>query len=499
MNEILTCVVGQRRYRRRMAAGWTQPTTPSEAALAEVRRIFAQRHAEAHAPSTVYGLLANGELIDGAGFGTIDDAGNAPTLDTAYRIASITKSFTAAALLLLRDRDLVDLDEAITAIVPALVLRGPAGDGAPVVPTLRMLLTMSGGLASDDPWADRQESLTDAEFDDVIGGGVRLVSVAGTTFEYSNLGYALLGRVIQERSGRSFHEFVTDELLVPLGLGATGWDAPVDAAGGIATGFERVGDAWAPVPLSGPGAFSPIGGLCSTVSDLCTWMQWFVDADLTDCSADGPLDAVSRREMQQGQRLRPVEPLPGDRSPRAAYGFGLVEQCDDGGTVVYHSGGYPGFSSHIRWHPATGIGIVALENATYSGAARPAAESMRAILDTLGPSTYADPTARPLPETLRAQQDVMRLVRDGWDDALAHRLFTDTVALDAPLARRRTELAAALDRAGALGDVVEESSDSPTNRQWTVRGAHADLVIDISLHPLDPPRVQWFDVEVRDC
>ena len=71
-----------------------------------------------------------------------------------------------------------------------------------------MLLTMSAGLANDDPWADRQEALTDDEFDAVIGGGVRAMAVPGTTFEYSNLGYALLGRVIQVRGGRRFHDLV---------------------------------------------------------------------------------------------------------------------------------------------------------------------------------------------------------------------------------------------------------------------------------------------------
>ena len=475
-----------------MAAGSTTRTEPTAKALAKVRRIFTQRHQSGAAPSTVYGVLADGALVAGGAFGTIDEAGTPATVDTAYRIASCTKSFTATDLLILRDRGLVDLDEPVTAAVPELRLHLPTAD-APV-PTLRMLLTMSAGLANDDPWADRQEALTDAEFDAVIGGGVRAMTVPGTTFEYSNLGYALLGRVIQVRGGRRFHDLVRQEVLEPLGLTGTGWDAGVPAAGGVATGFERIDDAWVALPFTAPGAFSPIGGLFSTVTDLVRWMQWFVDADDPERADSGPLSATSRREMQQGARIRPVEAAPRvDRKPVAAYGFGLVEQHEPGrGTVVYHSGGYPGFSAHFRWHPASGLGVVAMENATYAGVSIPATAAMAALLD----GAALPPACTPWPETLAGQDAVMRLVRDGWDDVVADRLFTANVAEDRSYARRRAELAAALARTGPLGEVVDASSDTPANREWTVRGAHADLRIDISLHPLDPPLVQWFGVEV---
>ncbi len=367
-----------------MAGGRTAPIVPDGDVLAEVRRIFAERHAAATAPSIVYGVLAGGRLVAGEGFGSIDAAGTAPTVDTAYRIASMTKSFTAAALLILRDGMAVRLDDPIAEFVPKVRFVRPPGTARAAEPTLRMLLTMSAGLPSDDPWADRQESRTDDEFDALLAQGVRLVHVPGTTFEYSNLGYALLGRVIEECSEQGYHDMVTNELLAPLGLAATGWDEHVAAPGGIATGYERVGDDWVSVPFSAPGAFSPIGGLFSTVRDMATWMQWFVDADISAPPKREPLSAQSRHEMQQGQRLRPVEPLPGDLTPSAAYGFGLVEQHDAGHTVVYHSGGYPGFSSHMRWHPASGIGIVALENATYAGAAAPGAQAMRVILENAG-------------------------------------------------------------------------------------------------------------------
>ena len=440
---------------------------PDAAARDEVRRIFAERRASGSAPDLAWGVLAGGELVDGE------------DVDTAYRIASCTKSFTAAALLVLRDRGLVDLDTPITDWVPALRLQ-PAGAA---VPTLRHLLTMSAGLANDDPWADRQESQTDAGFDAMCAGGVRLMWEPGTRFEYSNLGYALLGRVIQVATGRRYHDVVTDELLGPLGLMSTAFTAP---AGAVATGFDKHDDAWVALAFSGPGAFSPIGGLFSTVRDLCRWMQWLMsDRD------DGPLSAASRAEMCTGVQLRPAE---GTSDGTAAYGFGLVELRDPRyGRIVSHSGGYPGFSAHIRWHPGSGTGVAALENATYAGVSVPAAAALDALLGT------ADATAAvvPWPEVIAAQDAMVALIRAGWDDELAARWFTANVTEDHSADWRRAQLAGLAEQTGALGEVTDASSDTPANRAWTIRGEHADLRVDISLHPLDPPLVQWFDVEVR--
>ena len=435
--------------------------------LAEVRRVFAERHASGVAPNLAWGVLAGGALVDG------DD------VDTAYRIASCTKSFTAAAVLLLRDRGLVDLDAPITDFVPALQLR-PDGFATP---TVRMLLTMSAGLANDDPWADRQEAMTDAELDAACAGGVRLLWPPGTAFEYSNLGYALLGRVVQVAAGRSYHDIVTDELLRPLGLTSTAFVPP---AGAVATGYDKQGDEWVAVPFSAPGAFSPIGGLFSTVTDLAGWVQWFIGDD------DGPLSPASRTEMCTGVQARGAE---GAAAGVARYGFGLVELVHPRhGRIVHHSGGYPGFSAHMRWHPASGLGVVALENATYAGVSIPAAAALEALLDAASPR----PAIEPWPEVLVAQDAVTALIRDGWDDDVAAALLTSNVAEDRSFARRRAQLDELRARTGALAEVTAATSESPSNRAWTIRGERADLRVDISLHPLDPPLVQWLDVELHE-
>ncbi|MCU1501883.1 MAG: hypothetical protein JWM12_1237, partial [Ilumatobacteraceae bacterium] len=382
-------------------------------------------------------------------------------------------------------------------------LRLPTPDSP--VPTLRMLATMSAGLPNDDPWADRQESLTDDEFDAVLRPGVRFAWVPGTEFEYSNLGYALLGRALQVAGGRRFHDLVDDEIIAPLGLTATSFTADVSALGGVAIGHQRVDDEWAPLPFSGSGAFSPIGGLFSTVADLVTWVQWFVDAHHGDAqrsrrgAPSSPLSTASRREMQQAHRLIPPPPDSGTtRQTATGYGFGLVVEHDaEHGTIVSHSGGYPGFSAHMRWHPASGLGIVALENATYAGVAKPTSEAMRGLLDAVAPT----PAWGPWPETLAAQATVTELLST-WDDAAATNVlgddtvFSDNVGLDEPLVRRRAHIGAAVARAGRLGAIDEARSEGPNDREWRIHGELADLRCELTMNPLEPPQIQTLEVRL---
>lgn len=484
---------------------------PDPSTLAAADEIFAARTATSIAPSVSYGILAGGRLVHSAGFGTFDDTGEMPGPDTVYRIASCTKSFTVTALLMLRDAGLLDLDTPITDLIPVASLRLPSSDSP--IPSVRMLMSMSAGMPTDDPWGDRQESLTNDEFDGVLAAGLRFVAVPGTAFEYSNLGYALLGRVIEVVSGRGYRNFVASEVFAPAGLSSTGFDVAVPAPGGLATGYRRLDAAWQALPFAGPGAFSSIGGIFSTVSDLTRWMQVFVDAFADDPAATGPtgrplLAAASRREMQQLQRVIP--PGPGSTATGVAgYGFGLfVQHYPHYGHVASHSGGYPGFNSHMRWHPESGLGVVALENATYAGVGAAVTAALDLVLDRAG--AVRKPRA-PWPETLRAKEIVDGLLRH-WDDATALGLFADNVVLDDALDRRRDQIGAAVAAVSGLasspaapehpgdwrhgdGDVVSESA---AHLQWTVAGVSGRLQCEIRLNPQDPPLVQTLTVRVLD-
>ena len=146
----------------------------------------------------------------------------------------------------------------------------------------------------------------------------------------------------------------------------------------------------------------------------------------------------------------------GPPAPPEYYGFGLfVDEDPSLGRVVSHSGGYPGFGSNMRWHPATGIGVIALGNGTYA----PMSPLTGLVLDALVPSssayqvalapaaTAADKAGAPWPQTLAAQEKVNRLLAD-WDDAAADALFTENVALDGPYNERRHTIGLIRERIG---------------------------------------------------
>lgn len=466
----------------------THPTGP--ASPSGIDAVFAARHPERRGPSAVWATFDRTGLTHDGSSGEVAP-GRAPDVDTAYRIASCTKSFTATALLAQRDAGLVSLDAPITDFVPAFAeVTLPTADSP--VPTLRMLLTMSAGFPTDDPWGDRQESLTDDELDAVLRAGLTFDSVPGTTFAYSNLGFALVGRAIAVVAGRPYREVVESTILEPLGLSATGFEATVPAAGGVATGHRRASDGGDPLPFSGPGAFSPIGGLFSTITDLTRWARWLGSAFDPEGRGDleGILSRASRREMQQVQRF-----VPARAGHPGGYGFGLfVEHYPDHGPVVSHSGGYPGFSAHMRWQTATGLGAVGLENATYSRVSEPIGLALDGIM---ADRAEARVVVRPWPETTAARDAVEAVVRGG---AVPEGLFSENVELDLPLDRRRASWAAVVESVGGWdesddGDVLPgDESTAPSHLVWRRRGARGVVRFEIRLTPERPPRVQTVTV-----
>ena len=139
-----------------------------------------------------YGVVENDRLVHARGLGERWIDGPGPDELTVFRIASMTKSFTAAAVLLLRDEGALRLGDPAQAYVPELAGLGSLASAV----TIRRLLTMTAGFPTDDPWGDRLQGQPLAEFAEFLAGGVSFAWVPGTRFEYSNLGYAILGRVI---------------------------------------------------------------------------------------------------------------------------------------------------------------------------------------------------------------------------------------------------------------------------------------------------------------
>jgi len=455
-------------------------------------------------PAIAYGIVRDGELAHSAGFGERVLGGPPPDADTVFRIASMSKSFTASAVLLLRDEGRLALDDLAEKYVPELAGWPPVtGDSDRV--TIRHLLTMTAGFPTDDPWGDRQQGLPLDEFGALLAGGVRFNWAPGTRFEYSNMGYAILGLVIAAASGSEYSAFVRDRLLVPLRMTRTGFAAGDFDRAALAVGYRRGADGWQELPFDPYGAFAPMGGVFSCVSDLAGWVAGFAAAfppsDVTEDGVEHPLRRAARREMQLPQAVtgwRSPDRLPGGGPAAPAYyGFGLFADEDPAaGRIVSHSGGYPGFGSNMRWHPATGLGVIALGNATYAAMSVLAARVLDALLPrsaayhvALAPSRPASPG--PWPETLAARDAADQLLRN-WDDAAADAVFCENVAQDSPYPQRRRAIDLLRERIGdfAPSQVRPAESDAPAHCRWWLTGERGTVAAQIQLNPQRPPRVQ---------
>ena len=482
-------------------------------------------HRQGSQPGLAYGVVAGGALVHAGGLGEQWLGGPVPGAGTVFRIASMTKNFTAAAVLLLRDEGALALDDPAGRYVPQVASLRLASPDSPAI-TIRNLLTMTAGFPTDDPWGDRQQGLPLDSFDQILAGGLSVSWAPGTWFEYSNLSYAVLGRVITAVTGTPYSDFVSSRLLTPLGMTATGYEPDGFSADQLARGYQRTGDTWAEQPPDGNGAFSPMGGLFSSVADLARWVSGMAGAFPPGEEADGgphPLRRASRREMQLpqlGMPPRPAGRLPGGAAS-GCYGFGLFIEDDPAhGRIVQHSGGYPGYGSHMRWHPATGLGTIVLANGTYAGAPGLGARMLDALLTasaglaSSGGATTASTdgaaaqaAARltvngpapsgPWPQTLAGQQAVMALLSQ-WDDVAAAGLFTENVAWDRALDRRQQDIALVRER---IGDFRADPSraaefDTPAQCRWWLRGPHGAVEAEIKLSPEREPRVQYLTVAV---
>src|SRR5699024_3492841 len=361
--------------------------------------------------------------------------------DVPYRIASMTKSFTAAAIGLLAE-DGLDLDRPFGRLVPELA------DTAIADRSCRQALTMGTGFTKDDPWADRMESMTPDELISWLRRGAIATAPADTGYEYSNLGYAVLGMVAEAVTGRTFTELVCTEILRPLGLTRTGFD--YTDFPDLPPGFRADLDGGLhPTEVTSPGVFSRIGVVISTVDDLGTGMSAHLAALDHLEEESGTLSHILTGN-QQGRRLMESE-RSDHHSETLIYGYGLETRLDSRfGRVVCHSGGYPGYGSHMRWFPELGLSMVVLGNTTYYPAQRSVQNAVdagwAAAIGTPDLTAHRSTTSAPVPRWPAAREQVetvlaaANLVTD-FDDAVADEIFSMNMDLDEPRVERRERFA----------------------------------------------------------
>lgn len=457
---------------------------------------FKQHQEDRKIPGIAYGLIKDGQLVHAKGFGhTVLDSNTNPDQSSVFRIASMTKSFTATAILLLRDRGKLRLDDDITMYLPWTDSIGNPEFGHVI--TIRDLLTMNAGLPTDDPWGDRQESLQIEAFDALVSQGLKFTRAPRMGFEYSNLGYALLGRIISVISGVDYLDFVAAEIHKPLGMNKTTFLQSQVASENFVQGYAEFATGFVPEPLTVPGAFSAMGGLLSNVEDLAKWVAGFQSA--WNESSQHPLQKWSRREMQEPQRHSRTAAFSDPhtnkiKSVTTSYGYGLLVDDDSLlGRFISHSGGYPGFGSHMRWHPQSGWGIVALGNRTYAPMAPAATDALNLIIRDHTPArTYAESDL--WFETASAMSVVENLLT-AWDNELADNWFAVNMDLDQPRNERISAILALTVAGTSLSRVPGSlTTTTPAHAKWQVANDSKAIEIELLMSPTKPPKIQTLKV-----
>ncbi|HQZ33866.1 MAG TPA: serine hydrolase domain-containing protein [Ilumatobacteraceae bacterium] len=436
---------------------------------------------DAHVASISWGLIVDGRLAEHGHTGDLHD--ELPADDTAvYRIASMTKSFTAAIVLRLRDQGIWQLDDPIARHAPELAsVVGPPGS-APV--TIRQLLSMTSGLATDDAWADRHLDLTADEIDVIYAAGPTFAHAPNTAYEYSNLGYGMLGRGVLRATGKRVQDHITDELLQPLEMHDSTWVRPDHDHWARPHRWQdgHIVRDW-PTPI-GDGEIAPMGGLWTTVSDLAKWVAWF-DDDTTDIS----LSMASRHEMQRIHTFIGTTTVAGRTCP-AGYGFGVNLRIDpDLGTIVSHAGGLPGYGSSMRWLKGKRLGVVALGNSTYAHMSTLTMQMLEALLDDGAVPTITTP----LSPQFSAAADGLVALLNSWSDDAATSLFSDNVVLDEPFSRQRAAAVRLLEQHGQLR-ITEIRPTAAASGTIVVQGTGASFTIDIELSPVAGGAIQLYEI-----
>jgi len=343
------------------------------------------------------GVVRDGGLESFYSGGLADIASQAPvTVDTGFRIASISKTFTAIAVLQLWERGLVDLDGPANEYLRAYRLISANRDWRPA--TVRHLLTHTAGVPQwvrparmvNSGWFGESYALgerlpTLAEY---YHGGLRLSVEPGTICTYSDHGFATLGQIVQDVSGLRLDAYLRENIFEPLAMADTDLLRSDRIRARLATGY-RLGAKGARPLTDRQWVTSAASSVYSTPGDMSRYVAALVD---DGTGSHGAILKPETLSMMFQAHYRPDARIPG-------MGLGFFRVNLGGHDVVEHQGVLPGFNSQIFLAPEDGVGVIAFTNGSRNAAAWLTAETQRLLGELIGASTaLIRPDIPPHPE-----------------------------------------------------------------------------------------------------
>ena len=462
----------------------------------ELDAMFAAAQLDVRAPGLVYGVVDRDNMLRVRGYGVRDLESGAPaTADTAFRIASMTKMMTALLVHDLEDQGKISLGDPAEKYVPALAAwRYPTKDSRKVV--VRDLLNHTAGFVTDDPWADRQLGISAKTMDAYLADANPFSHAPGTHWEYSNFGYAILGRIIENVTGQTYAERLRERILDPLGMKDTHLDGTEIEDADKAKAYNWTDDGFEPEPFLASGAFDPLGGIWTTASDYQVFVSWILSAwPPRDDRDPGPIPRRVVRSVTDSQRIRGPFIRPGatgseDCMMASAYAMGLsVTAHCTAGMLLGHGGGFPGYGTYVLMSPEQGWGVFAFTNHTYGGPGRVVWEAAAELID----SAHFEPDGQYLePDAglTRAYAGVQEIYRRGDIDGGGVR-FANNFFLDRSRERWNRQLGALKETAGECKTDMALEHDGRLSGEFNWECETARVTGYLFLSPVSPAAVQY--------
>jgi len=452
-----------------------------------------------HFPGLSYALIAEGKLVHAGNYGLINIEKKLPSSSSAaFRIASMSKSFTAMAILKLRDMGKLNLDDPAYKYIPEMKnQKYLTGDAAPV--TIRHLLSHEAGFPEDNPWGDRQLAVPDATLQKMIREGISYSNDPGIEYEYSNLGFAMLGLIIKNVSGTSYQDFIATNIWKPLGMNNTWWEYSKVPGEKLAHGYRWVNGNWVEQPMLHDGAYGAMGGMITTIEDFSKYVIFHLSAwPPSDNKESGPVSRSAVREIQHPVSVPMMNASYKYPSGRpcptlSAYSFGLryTKDCD-GRISVGHAGGLPGFGSQWTILPQYGIGIISFSNLTYASAGY----INGAVLDSIIALSHLKPRAIPVSPILKKRQEQLVKLLPSWEGAAESGIFAENFFLDYFNDDLNKQASDVFRSIGTIVKVHEIVPENNLRGEFLIEGTTGSCIVYFTLTPEKSPLIQEYDIEL---
>jgi CubicO group peptidase (beta-lactamase class C family) len=467
-----------------------------EAYFPVVEKIYREYAEKNHFPGYAFGIMLDGKLVYSGSGGYSDIDKKIPaTTRSMFRIASMSKSFTAMAIMKLRDEGKLKLDDPVYLYIPEMKGQKLTAD-APEI-TVKNLMTHSAGFPEDNPWGDRQLADTDAELIALIKKGISFSNDPGLTYEYSNLGFAMLGYIIKKVTGTPYSEYIAKNIWRPLGMAQAEWEYTKVPANDLAHGYRWINDNWREETLLHDGIYGAMGGMITSIESFSKYVALHQSAWPPSNATDtGPVKRSSIREMHQPWRFASLNAnyrYPSGRScpTAAAYAYGLrwTKDCEARETVG-HSGGLPGFGSNWSILPEYGLGVIYFGNVTYASTGTP--NTM--VMDTLIRMAQLKPRQL-APSNILTQRrnELVKLLPD-FTNATTSGIFADNFFSDYFTDVMKKDANAIFAKAGKIVNVREVVPENQLRGYFIMEGEKANIFVSFTLTPENPGLIQEYRI-----